>query len=254
MKLPDFSVNDRVALLTGAGRGIGLAIAQALAASGAAVVIQDIDLDAASREADAINTAGGRAVALGGDATDLSLACNVVQQTVQHFGGLHILVNNVGVQLSADFLEFPVNEMQRQLTCNILLPTLLCQEAIPHMQAAKWGRIVNIGSVQGLNGSLGMGTYAMTKAALENLTKGLARNYARDGITANCIGPGWFVTLRNKEDFPSQQAADEKGKRVPLGRVGYPDDCAGLAVLLCSRAGEYITGQTIYVDGGITSR
>jgi len=253
MKVPDFSVKDRVALLTGSARGIGLAIAQALAASGTKVAIQDIDLDVAQAEAAAINAAGGKAIALGGDGTDLTLAERWVDETVSQLGGLHILVNNLGIQMHADFLTFPVEEMQRQATCNLILPALLCQIAIPHMQAARWGRVLNIGSVQGNGGNLGMGVYAMTKAALENLTKGLARKFARDGVTANCIAPGWFDTLRNIKDFPNEAVAREKGRHIPLGRVGQPADCAGLAVLLCSPAGEYITGQTIYVDGGITT-
>jgi NAD(P)-dependent dehydrogenase (short-subunit alcohol dehydrogenase family) len=254
MQLPDFSVKDRVALLTGAGRGIGLAIARALAAGGAAVAIQDIDEGVAVAEADAINRAGGRAMALGGDASDLSIAETLVNKTVEQFGGLHILVNNAAVQKHMPFLDYPLEEMQRQLNANILLTTRLCQLAIPHMQAAKWGRILNIGSVQGRHGNTEMPAYAMSKAALENLTRALGRKFGRDGITANNLAPGYFDTYRNANEFQTPQMKADRGKGIPAGRVGDPEDCAGLAILLCSRAGEYINGQTIYVDGGITAR
>lgn len=254
MELPDFSVKDRVALVTGAGRGIGLAIAQALAAAGAKVAIQDIELDVAQREVDAINQAGSRAIALGGDATDPKLAGTLVEQVVSKLGGLQILVNNVAIQRWDEFANHTPEEMMRQLACNVVFTTHLCQVATPHMERAKWGRIINIGSVQGKNGNSHMPAYAMSKAALENLTRGLARGHARMGITVNCIAPGYFNTFRNRDDFKSDRDVQEKGKHVPLGRVGRPEDCAGLAVLLCSAAGEYITGQVIYVDGGITSR
>lgn len=254
MQLPDFSVKDRVALVTGAGRGIGLAIAKALAASGARVAIHDIELDIAQQEADAIHRAGGQAIALGGDATDPALAEALVEQVVSKLGALHILVNNVAIQRGDEFANHSADEMTRQLTCNVVFTTRLCQLATPHMEQANWGRIINIGSVQGKQGNSHMPAYAMSKAALENLTRGLARGYAKMGITVNCIGPGYFNTYRNRDEFKSAQDVQDRGKHVPLGRVGRPEDCVGLAVLLCSPAGEYITGQVIYVDGGITSR
>ena len=254
MQPPDFSVKDRVALITGAGRGIGLGIAQGLAACGAAVVIHDIDEDVARSEADAINREGGRALAIGGDATNPAIAEPLMEQTLARFGRIDILINNAAVQKVTPFLECPLDEMQRQVNANIFFLTRLCQLAIPHMQKSSWGRIINLGSIQGLRGNLEMPMYAMGKAGISNLTAALARQFGKSGITVNCIAPGYFDTYRNRDEFQTPQMKAERGKHIPLGRVGDPEDCAGLVVLLCSRAGEYITGQTIYVDGGISSR
>ncbi len=254
MKLPDFSVKNRVALITGAGRGIGLAMAQVLAAAGAAVAIQDIDLDVARAEADAINTAGGKAIALGGDATDVSLADRLVKDVGEQLGPTTILINNAGVQRYADFLDYPIDEMARQLNCNILFATRLCQLLVPQMIDSSWGRIINLGSIQGNKGNLNMPAYAMSKSAISTFTRALGRRYAQNGITANCIAPGYFYTARNMGNFPNPGDLEREGKHVPVGRIGQPEDCAGITLLLCSQAGEYITGQTIYVDGGMLAR
>src|SRR5947209_11013309 len=134
-------------------------------------------------------------------------------------------------------------------------PILIAQAAVPHFQRQRWGRILNIGSIQGLRGNAEMLPYAMSKAALANMTRVLARQHAGEGITANLIAPGWFNTYRNRGDFPMPGALAEKGRRhIPIGRIGEPRDAAGLALLLCSPAGEYITGQTVYVDGGLSAK
>ncbi|HEX8833564.1 MAG TPA: SDR family oxidoreductase [Abditibacteriaceae bacterium] len=250
---PAFDLTSRVALLTGAGRGIGLGIARGLAAAGCAVAIQDIDLNVAGQAADSINENGGRAVALGGDITDLSTVTNLVQQTLNALGGLDILVNNAAIQRQMNWLEVTPEEIERQFRANISAPVLLCQTAVPHFRAQRWGRILNIGSIQGLKGNPGMLPYSMSKGAIQNMTKALARDLAPDGITVNNLAPGFFDTFRNEHEFPSEETKEEKGRKfVPAGRVGEPHDCAGLALLLCSDAGSYITGQTIYLDGGLS--
>jgi len=248
-------MTGRVALITGAGRGIGLGIAKALASAGCAVAIQDIDLDVASTEADSINRAGGRAIALGGDITDLSLPQRAVRETEQKLGGLHVLVNNASIQLSKDWLEQSLAEMTEQVNADFIAPILFCQQAVPIFRRQRWGRVLNIGSVQQKFSNPGMMPYAMCKAALDNMTRGLARGLARDDITVNLLAPGWFNTYRNRGDFPRPEDLVQKGQQyVPLGRIGEPTDCGGIALLLCSDAGSYITGQTIYVDGGISVR
>lgn len=254
MQLPDFSVQDRCALITGSGRGIGLAIARALAAAGAAVALQDIDRDVAQAEADAINAAGGRAIALGGDITDLTLPDRLITQTLEGLGGIDILINNASIQRFMPFLEHSLEEMRQQLDANVLVPTRLCQLAIPHMQQKRWGRIINLSSIQAKKGNATAPAYAISRAAMENLTLGLAARYGRDGITVNGIAPGWFDTYRNRPHLGTEEEIAEQAKRLPIPRIGKPEDCAGVALLLCSRAGEYITGQTIYVDGGMSIR
>lgn len=252
MQLPDFSISGRVALLTGAGRGIARALAHTLAAAGAAVMIHDRDLDVAEAEADAIRTAGGRAAAIGGDATDVHIAEGLVIQTLEQLGGLHILVNSVSVQKHQSFFDHTLDDMQRELNANLLLGTRLCQLAIPHMQAAGWGRVINFSSIQALQGNDQMPVYAMSRLAMTNLTMGLARRFAGEGITVNCIAPGWFDTYRNSSHLNDPEARRRSDAHIPVKRLGRPEDCSGLCLLLCSPAGEYITGQTIYVDGGLS--
>jgi len=251
---PNFRLDGRVALLTGAGRGIGLGMARALASAGCAVAIQDIEPDVAEAEAKRLRDAGAGAIALGGDVLDLAVPKRVVDETVSKLGGLHILVNNAAIQMRRHWLELSPDEIERQFRANLTAPILFAQHAVPIMKYQRWGRIINLGSVQQRRGNPGMLAYSMSKAALVNYNSGLAIDLAKDGITVNLLGPGWFDTYRNRDNFGDDTHKAELGrKHVPLGRVGQPEDCGGIAVLLCSDAGEYITGQTIYVDGGISA-
>jgi gluconate 5-dehydrogenase len=253
MQLPDFSCKGRVALVTGSARGIGLAMARTLAAAGAAVVIHDIEIDLAAAEAAAINAQGGRAIALGGDVTDLAVADELAARTKQALGDTDILINNASIQRHTPFLEATPEDMTRQLNANVLFVTRLTQCVVPAMEQKRWGRIINLGSIQGRNGNASMPAYAMSKAAMENLTRALGRHLATSNITVNCVAPGWFNTYRNRDHLKDQATIDEGGKHVPLGRIGRPEDCNGVALLLCSAAGDYITGQTIRVDGGMSA-
>jgi len=249
-----FRLDGRVALLTGAGRGIGLSIARAFAADGAGVAIQDIDLDVAQAEAAAIRQSGGRAIALGGDITDPRLPYELVRDTVKGLGGIHILINNAAIQRSADWLEVTAEDMQREFGADLIAPIRLSQMVTPIFEAQRFGRIINLGSIQQRSGNVGMLAYSLSKVALVGLTTALARHLARHQITVNLIAPGWVNTYRNRRDFRSEQEVLEKGKHLPLGRIGQPEDYDGIALLLCSEAGEYITGQSIYVDGGMCTR
>jgi NAD(P)-dependent dehydrogenase (short-subunit alcohol dehydrogenase family) len=253
MKQPDFRLDGRAALITGAGRGIGLGIAHALASTGCAVAIQDIDHDVARDEARKIEQAGGRAMALGGDIADLALPARLVREALAGLGSLHVLINNAAIQSTIHWTEQSAADMEAQHRTNVIVPILLCQQAAPHFKAQRWGRIINIGSIQQLKGNPKMLAYSLTKSALHTMTQALARDLAPDGITVNLLAPGYFDTWRNRFDWSSPQDMAEKGKQyIPLGRIGQPQDCAGAALLLCSNAGSYITGQTIYVDGGLS--
>lgn len=250
---PTSRLDGKVALVTGAGRGIGLAMARALAAAGCAVAIQDIDEPVARAEADRINTEGGRAISLPGDLTDLTLPARIVPEVVAKLGGLHILINNGAIQEYQHWLEVPLAEMQRQFNADLYAPLLFCQLAAPIFKKQRWGRIINLGSVQQLKGNEYMLPYSLSKAALEKATSALARDLGPDGVTVNLIAPGWFDTYRNREQFKTDADRERQGKRLPAGRIGQPEDVAGLTLLLCSDAGEYVTGQSIVVDGGMTA-
>lgn len=250
---PNFRMDGRFALVTGAGRGIGLDIVKALASAGCAVAIQDVEPDVAEREAEALRRQGSHAVALGGDLTDLAVADRLVGEAVGRLGGLHVLVNNAAVQVEKHWTNQSLDEITRQINGDFIAPMLLSRQAVPTFRKQRWGRILNVGSIQQLKGNPTMLPYSMSKAALVNFTTGLARDLAADGVTVNLISPGYFNTWRNRHDFRTPEELVRKGKSyVPLGRIGEPADCAGLALLLCSGAGAYITGQSILVDGGLS--
>ena len=251
---PQFSLEGKVALVTGAGRGIGLAMAEAFAGAGCAVAIQDIEREVAEDSVSRLRGAGARAVALGGDVTEHAFAEAAVTQTVEALGGLHILVNNAAIQSYQPWEQLPPEVIERQYRANVVTPLLLCQRAAPIFRAQRWGRIINIGSIQQLHGTPGMLAYSMSKAALWNMTTGLAQALGKDGITVNVIAPGYFDTHRNREQFKTDADRERAGKHMPLGRIGYPEDCAGAALLLASDAGAYITGQSLHVDGGMSIR
>lgn len=255
MDLSQLTLIGRRALITGAGRGIGLAIAQTLAMAGCAVAIQDIDEGVAKREADRIaGESGSPAVGLGGDATDLRIARELIDDTLAELGGLDILINNAAVQVEGSWLNLSVADIERQVRADFILPILLCQIAVPLFRDAKWGRIINVGSIQQKTGNDHMLAYSMSKAALENLTTALGRELAGHGVTVNLIAPGYIDTLRNQKNFQSEADKEKAGEGIPAKRLGQPEDCAGLALLLCSEAGSYITGQSIFVDGGLSAR
>ncbi len=254
MEAVNFRLDGKAALITGAGRGIGLAMAQELALGGAAVAIQDIDLEVAQHEAAAIRDAGGKAIALGGDARDITQPAIWAEQVQRELGGWHILINNAAIQQWGDFLSVSAQDMEEKYRANVIVPVLLCQLAIPVFQKQGWGRIINLGSIQQLNGYVPMFSYGVTKAAMKFLSTSLAKHLASSHITVNCIAPGYFNTWRNREDMETPEKMHASGKHVPMGMVGQPKDCAGAALLLCSDAGSYITGQTIYIDGGMSVR
>ncbi len=256
MDAPNLRLDGKVALVTGAGRGIGVGIAHALASAGCAVAIQDIDIEVAQSSADKISAeTGSDVVALGGDITDLSLPARAVHQTLDALGGLHILVNNAAIQQEKNWTQFTVEEITRQVNADFISPVLFCQQVAPIFRRQKFGRIINIGSIQQRVGNPDMLPYSMSKAALENLTRGLARVLAPDGITVNLLNPGYYNTYRNRDQFKTPGDLVDRGKQyVPMGRIGEPEDCGGIALLLSSDAGAYITGQTIYVDGGMSVR
>jgi NAD(P)-dependent dehydrogenase (short-subunit alcohol dehydrogenase family) len=247
------SLHGKVALITGSGRGIGLGIAQALSRAGAAVAIQDIDLPVAQAESEKIRAGAAHAIALGGDVSDPAAAGAWIDQTVSQLGGLHILVNNAAIQSHRAWDHVPIEEIETQIRANLVTPIVLCQRAIPIFRQQQFGRVINLGSIQQVRGNPGMLPYSLSKAALEKLTKAVARSEVRNGITVNMLAPGFFRTWRNRDYFNDPQKVAGTANWVPIGRAGEPQDCAGIALFLCTDAASYITGQIIFVDGGMSS-
>lgn len=244
-------LDEKVAIVTGASRGIGRAIALELASSGAAVVV-NYRSGATEAEAvvDQIAERGGRAVAVQADVSDGTTVDRLINAATESFGGLHILVNNAGIARDNLLLRMKDDEWDAVIGTNLRGAFLLTRAALRPMMKARWGRIITITSVIGLMGNAGQSNYAAAKAGLIGFTKSVAREMASRGITANAVAPGFVET--DITAGLTQAQRDAAMAAIPLGRWGHTEDIARTVTFLASDAAGYITGQTLAVDGGMT--
>jgi 3-oxoacyl-[acyl-carrier protein] reductase len=240
-------LEGKIALITGGSRGIGAAIAKRLAADGASVAITYAkDGKAASGVVEAIERAGGRAVAIQAEATDPEAVKSAVEQTAKTFGRIDVLVNNAGTAIPKPFEEATLEEMDRMIGINIRGTLVATQAALRHMQSG--GRIISIGSCVGERDMTpGLAAYAATKGAVKMFTQGLAREVGHRGITVNNVQPGPIDTDLNPAagDWATPQIAN-----TALGRYGKVDEVAALVAFVAGPEASYITGANLTVDGG----
>lgn len=235
------------ALVTGSSRGIGRAIAIALANDGYEVIVHCAGNIAKAEETKTlIEKQGGTAEIMVAD------LCNTesVAQFVGEIRNIDVLVLNASIQIRRPWIEISLSECYEQLNCNFVASMMLIQAVVPHMKEQKWGRIVTIGSVQEAKPHPDMLVYSASKAAQTKMAHSLALQLAEDGITVNNVAPGVIYTDRNLEALSDENYAKQVTASIPVGFYGKPEDCAGIVRLLCSEEGRYITGQSIYVDGG----
>jgi 3-oxoacyl-[acyl-carrier protein] reductase len=246
-----FDLTGRVALVTGASSGLGIQFAKALADNGAAVALVARRADRLLELQQAIEAAGGRALAVEADVTDRAAMAAAFDAAEKAFGTVTILVNNAGVaQAPMRAIEVGPEEWRRVLGVDLDAVFHNAQEAARRMLAAKAaGAIVNIASVLGFGVAKGVAAYAVSKAAVVQMTKALAVELAFKGVRVNAIAPGWFVTEINDAYLESEAGAAIK-RDIPMGRFGEAGDLDGALLLLVSEAGRYITGATLLVDGG----
>ena len=240
-------VQKRRALVTGSSRGIGRAIAIQLAHDGYEVIVHCVGNVAKAEETKAmIEAQGGNAVVLQAD------LCNTesVKQLADAMGDIDVLVLNASIQIRRAWMDISLDECNKQLNCNFIASMMLIQAAVPHMKENKWGRIVTIGSVQEKKPHPDMLIYSASKAAQSNLVHSLSLQLAKDGITVNNVAPGVIYTDRNKDALADNEYVKKVTDSIPVGYFGQPEDCSGMVSLLCSEQGRYITGQSVYVDGG----
>jgi len=244
------SLTGKTALVTGGSRGIGAAIAKALAREGANVAITySSSPDKANAVASEIQSINRRVAAIKADSADAAAVVAAVQQTAQQLGGLDILVNNAGIYTPGSFEESTLADMDRIWAVNVRAPLLASQAALKYM--GDGGRIVNIGSCLAERvPAPGLTLYAMSKAAIVGVTKGLARDLGAQGITVNNIQPGPIDTEMNPADG---EGADYQRSLLAIGRYGTTDDIAAMVTFLCAETGRNITGASFLVDGGFAA-
>ena len=246
-----FSLKDKVALITGSSRGIGKAIAEAMAQADARVVISSRKAEACEKVAAGIRAAGGDAAAIPCNVSDLGQLQRLVDATIGRWGKIDVLVCNAAVNPHfGSSLEISEEAYDKTMTTNVKNVLWLCRAVIPQMAERKDGVIIIVSSIAGLKGTHRLGTYALSKAADMQMTRNLAVEWGPSNIRVNCIAPGLVRT-----DFARALWDDPDNYRravaaYPLGRLGESEDIAGAAVFLASRAGAWITGQTLVVDGG----
>lgn len=248
-----FSLAGKVALITGSSKGIGRAIAERMAEAGAAVVISSRKLDACEAVAAGIRERGGKAIAVACNISDKDALENLVAETRSQLGPIDVLVCNAAVNPHyGSSSEIPDSAFDKILGCNIRSNHWLCQMALPDMIEKKDGSIIIISSVTGLMGTRHLGTYAISKAADMQLARNLAVEHGRHNIRVNCIAPGLIKTDFARALWEDPKVYKAVTSQYPLGRMGDPDEIAGAAIMLASKAGRFMTGQTMVIDGGGT--
>jgi NAD(P)-dependent dehydrogenase (short-subunit alcohol dehydrogenase family) len=249
--LEKFKLKDRVALITGGNRGLGKAIAQALAEAGGQVALTSRDLDRAQTAAGEINTATGqRCLGYGSDVTNPEQVEALVSQVVDDFGGLHILVNNAGINIRGAIDQLSLEEFEQVQATNVTGVWLMCRAAAPHLKAQDYGRVINIGSMLSVVSIPERTPYATSKGAVLQMTRTLALEWAPLGITVNAILPGPFGTEMNTPLLNDPEKYQAFVNQIPMGRWGELDEIGGLAVFLASEAASFVTGAGILIDGG----
>ncbi len=244
-------LENQVALVTGGSRGIGKAIAQVLSNAGATVCIVDIRPVEESEEwMKEIRAQGKEALALQGDVSSLTQAVEIVDQVVARYKRLDILVNNAGITRDGLLLRMSENDWDMVLTINLKSVFNYTKAASKPMMSQRSGKIINISSVIGITGNAGQSNYAASKAGVIGFTKSTAKEFSSRNIQVNAIAPGFIETEMTAKLTPDQQKAIID--RVPLKRIAKPEEVGAVVLFLASHAADYITGQVISVDGGLT--
>lgn len=253
MTHPLFDLSDKTALITGSSQGIGFALAKGLAEAGASIILNGRDTTKLSAAADQLAATGVTVHQLPFDAVDHAAAKAAVDGFEQEHGAIDILVNNAGMQFRTALEEFPEDMFSKLLATNVSSVFNVGQAVARHMISRGAGKIINIASVQTSLARPGIAPYTATKGAVGNLTKGMATDWAQHGLQCNAIAPGYFDTPLNAALVADPEFSAWLEKRTPAGRWGKVEELVGACIFLSSAASQFVNGQTLYVDGGITA-
>lgn len=248
-----FNLTNKIALVTGGSRGIGKQIVKTYAAQGATVIIASRNINDCQKVAEEVIQAGGNAMAISCDMANLEDIANMYKQIEDEFGKLDILVNNAGVSITKPSIEVTKEDWNTMFDINIRGVFFSCQEAAKIMIKQQKGKIINVSSIGGIKTFKRIAPYGASKAAVIHLTKSLASEWARYGIIVNGIAPGLISTDINTEEVSDEKLLQKMLKMIPLRHLGQPSDIATMALYLGSDASNFLTGQTISIDGGVTS-
>jgi len=248
-----FDLGGRVAIVTGTSRGLGQYFARALARAGADLVLTSRrreDLTPFQAEIEAL---GRRAVALELDVRDRESIERMAAAAEAAYGHLDILVNNAGCNVRKPALDVTWDDWNLVVDTNLRGSFFVAQAVARRMVARNYGRIINIGSVTSVAGYAGLGPYGASRGGIRQLTMSLAHDWGKHGVTVNCLAPGWFRTAQNNVMYEDEAWVEYLVERIPVGRPGEPADLDGAVVFLASESSRYVTGQTLLVDGGIST-
>lgn len=248
-----FDLTGKTALVTGASRGLGQIFGRALARAGADLVVTSRTLDSLTSFCHEIEALGRRALPLELDVRDQYSIERMCRAAFESCPQIHILVNNAGCNIRKPALEVTWDDWNTILDTNLRGSFFVAQGIARQMVERRYGRIVNIGSVTSVCGYAGLGPYGASRGGIRQLTMSLADDWGSYGVTVNCLAPGWFKTHQNRALYESPGWVEYLTDRIPLKRPGQPEDLEGAIVFLASDASQYVTGQTILIDGGIST-
>src|SRR5579875_164919 len=248
-----FDLSGQVALVTGTSRGLGQYFARALARAGADLILTSRHRETLSAFEAEIHGLGRKAVSLELDVRDYDSIQRMAAAAEAAFGKVDILVNNAGCNVRKPALDVSWDDWNLVVETNLRGSFFVAQAMARGMVARRYGRIINIGSVTSVAGYAGLAPYGASRGGIKQLTMSLADDWGKHGITVNCLAPGWFKTQQNRVLYENEEWVSYLTERIPVKRPGAPDDLDGAVVFLASEASRYVTGQTLLVDGGIST-